>query len=277
MKFAYKEDGTVTGLNRAGQEGELTGTCSYTEDMTVLEPYKMDVRFYTAPGGVLVAASASEQAQLIKQIEKDKALAMQTEAVEARKREENLKDFPYNGNTYVADQESIQATQNECLAQDPADKILTLRGTAQEGCWAVRGGGAVPYTAGEFIVFATKNRIIDDYQYQTRHQQVAEMVFERVLSDPQDRFDEYIRLLNALDISFNSDHDAFLDIITARKLIVSFVLNEIFMVFSISANSPRNYTVLYAAVTMCLYNRTNLSFPQRSFHFVFRAACLPER
>ncbi|MBW1795257.1 MAG: SIR2 family protein [Deltaproteobacteria bacterium] len=74
----------------------------------------------------------------------------------------------------------------------------------------------------EFIVFARENRIIGDYQYQTRHQQIAEMVFERALSDPQDRFDEYIRLLNALDISFNSDHDAFFDIIKARKLIDNF-------------------------------------------------------
>lgn len=74
----------------------------------------------------------------------------------------------------------------------------------------------------EHIVFARENRIIGDYQYQTRHPQVAEMVFERALSDPQDRFDEYIRLLNALDISFNSDHDAFFDIIKAKKLIDNF-------------------------------------------------------
>ena len=74
----------------------------------------------------------------------------------------------------------------------------------------------------EFIVFARENRIIGDYQYQTRHQQVAEMVIERVLKDFQYRFDEYIRLLNALDISFSSDHNAFFDIIKAKKLIDNF-------------------------------------------------------
>jgi len=74
----------------------------------------------------------------------------------------------------------------------------------------------------EHVVFAKKNRVIDDYQYQTRHPHVAEMVFERVLSEIQDRFDEYIRLLNALDISFNSDREVFYDFIKARKLLESF-------------------------------------------------------
>lgn len=74
----------------------------------------------------------------------------------------------------------------------------------------------------EFIVFAKYNSIIGDFQYQTRHQQVADMVFERVLCGYQERYDEYIRLLDALDVSFNSDREVFSHIINAKKLIRTF-------------------------------------------------------
>jgi len=74
----------------------------------------------------------------------------------------------------------------------------------------------------EFIVFARKNNVIGDYEYQTRHPQVAEMVFDRVLSDAQERYDEIIHVLNALDISFNSDREAFFNITKAKKLIDNF-------------------------------------------------------
>ena len=43
----------------------------------------------------------------------------------------------------------------------------------------------------EFIVFARMNEKIRDYEYRTRHSHIAEIVFERVLSRSQDRFDEY--------------------------------------------------------------------------------------
>jgi tetratricopeptide (TPR) repeat protein len=70
----------------------------------------------------------------------------------------------------------------------------------------------------EYIVFATENKVIDDYEYRTRHPHIAEIVFETVLVDEQDRYDEYIRILAALDIDYNADRDAFKGMTNAREL-----------------------------------------------------------
>lgn len=74
----------------------------------------------------------------------------------------------------------------------------------------------------EFIVFNERDYFINDYVYFTRHPFIAQIIFEIVLKNEQDRYDEYVRILNNLNIDYNSDWFAFLDIINARKL------NEVF-------------------------------------------------
>jgi len=74
----------------------------------------------------------------------------------------------------------------------------------------------------EFIVFASKNETIGDYEYRSRHSQIAEMVFEEVLVNPQDRYDEYIRIINAIDVGYNSDRSAFKGLTNARQLLSLF-------------------------------------------------------
>jgi tetratricopeptide (TPR) repeat protein len=69
------------------------------------------------------------------------------------------------------------------------------------------------------IVFARMNEKIRDYEYRSRHSHIAEIVFERVLSQPTDRYDEYIRIINAIDVDFSSDREAFKGIINARELL----------------------------------------------------------
>lgn len=70
----------------------------------------------------------------------------------------------------------------------------------------------------EFIVFNERDYYINDFVYSTRHPFIAQMIFEQVLSTEQERYDEYIRLLQNIDIDYNSDWNAFLDIIKARNL-----------------------------------------------------------
>lgn len=74
----------------------------------------------------------------------------------------------------------------------------------------------------EFIVFNERDYKINDYVYSTRHPYIAQIIFELVLKDQQERYDEYIRILNNVDIDYSSDWSAFLDIINAKNL------NEIF-------------------------------------------------
>ena len=70
----------------------------------------------------------------------------------------------------------------------------------------------------EHVVFTRFDDNIRDYVYLSRHPHIAEIVFERVLATPQERYDEYIRLLACMDIDFNSDREAFKGLTSARQL-----------------------------------------------------------
>ena len=70
----------------------------------------------------------------------------------------------------------------------------------------------------EFIVFAMEDKNSRDHVYLSRHPIVAEMVVERVLTDQQARFDEYLRILGALDLGYSSDRYAFIRLVNARDL-----------------------------------------------------------
>jgi tetratricopeptide (TPR) repeat protein len=74
----------------------------------------------------------------------------------------------------------------------------------------------------EFIVFARKDRIIGDFMYQSRHSHIADLVFEKVLTNAQDRYDEYVRVISALDVSYNTDREAFIGLLKAKPLIELF-------------------------------------------------------
>jgi tetratricopeptide (TPR) repeat protein len=71
----------------------------------------------------------------------------------------------------------------------------------------------------EFIVFASKDDVINDYIYRSRHSHIAEIVFERVLNHRQDRYDEYVKIISALDTDYNSDREAFKKLINAKSLL----------------------------------------------------------
>lgn len=71
----------------------------------------------------------------------------------------------------------------------------------------------------EYIVFARMNEKIRDYEYRTRHSHIAEIVFERVLNQNQDRFDEYMRIINSIDVDYSADFEALKGIVNARELL----------------------------------------------------------
>lgn len=71
----------------------------------------------------------------------------------------------------------------------------------------------------ESVVFSHYDYKIQDQVYLSRHSHIAEIVFSRVLSTPQDRFDEYSRIIAALDYDYYSDRQAFYGITKANELI----------------------------------------------------------
>jgi hypothetical protein len=48
-----------------------------------------------------------------------------------------------------------------------------------------------------------------DHIYTARHEHVAEMVFERVLTEPEARFNQIVRIMGGMNLDFNSDRTAF--------------------------------------------------------------------
>jgi len=61
-----------------------------------------------------------------------------------------------------------------------------------------------------------------DVHYSARHSEIAELVFRRALTNTEDRYNEYINIINKINISFSSDKSSF------RSLIRAKALNELF-------------------------------------------------
>jgi cold shock CspA family protein len=74
----------------------------------------------------------------------------------------------------------------------------------------------------DFIVFTMEDKNSRDYVYLSRHPIVAEMVVQQALADQQTRFDEYLRILMALDLGYSSDRYAFIRLVNARELMSFF-------------------------------------------------------
>jgi hypothetical protein len=70
----------------------------------------------------------------------------------------------------------------------------------------------------EHVVFAVNDPMIRDYTYRARHPHIAEVVFTRILSNAEERFDAYIRTLKALSLAYSADEKAFWRMTRGRKL-----------------------------------------------------------
>lgn len=78
----------------------------------------------------------------------------------------------------------------------------------------------------ERVVFTRYDYRARDYAYQARHPHIAEIVFERVLKNEDDRFDTYLRCLDALNIDYKPDRIAFSALIKGRAVLDLFPSHE---------------------------------------------------
>jgi hypothetical protein len=74
----------------------------------------------------------------------------------------------------------------------------------------------------ELIVKTRYNPIIRDYEYSARHPHIAEIVFEEILRDAEERLAECIRCLQNLNVSFEADRKAFRRLTRANDLLQVF-------------------------------------------------------
>jgi tetratricopeptide (TPR) repeat protein len=74
----------------------------------------------------------------------------------------------------------------------------------------------------ESVVYHHRNYVINDYVFKTRHQHIAELVFEQVLIDQESRFEKYISIISKLDVDYDSDRQVFIALTNAKKLMEVF-------------------------------------------------------
>jgi len=71
----------------------------------------------------------------------------------------------------------------------------------------------------EEVVQTSDDLSYGDFNYRARHPQIAEIVFQRVLANPDDKFAEYAKVLQALNISYSVDYTAFKKLLQAKALL----------------------------------------------------------
>lgn len=74
----------------------------------------------------------------------------------------------------------------------------------------------------EHVVSVRSDPMIKDHLYAARHPLIAGIVFERILTDPNARYDEYSRLVVGLNLSYETDRSAFFQLMRARVLLELF-------------------------------------------------------
>ena len=78
----------------------------------------------------------------------------------------------------------------------------------------------------EHVVHTAYDPLLRDYTYASRHPQIAEIVFQRVLVDHELRLDKYLRCLTALNIDYGTDARAFRQMVRGRTLEQLFPVRE---------------------------------------------------
>ncbi len=70
----------------------------------------------------------------------------------------------------------------------------------------------------EKVVMVEERHATGDYHYRARHSEIAQIVFDRALCDSDDRYDEYIRILSHLNLSFDVDMQSFRRLLRAKSV-----------------------------------------------------------
>jgi SIR2-like domain len=79
----------------------------------------------------------------------------------------------------------------------------------------------------EHVVKTEMDRNIRDHVYHARHPHIAEIVFERILKTQEQRYEEYIRCINGMNIDYSTDRKAFNAMTRGRAVIEMFPNHEL--------------------------------------------------
>lgn len=74
----------------------------------------------------------------------------------------------------------------------------------------------------EQIISTVENKKIKEYFYAARHSDIAEIIYSNVLRDQEERFDEFLKCLACLNISYETDRKVFYRMIRTSSLLDEF-------------------------------------------------------
>ena len=113
----------------------------------------------------------------------------------------------------------------------------------------------------EHVVLAKKPTEAKDYSYSARHPEIAQIIFERILTDPIERFNEYVRILKQLNVSFSSDFRSFRKLVRAKSLHDLFPDDDsVKEIFSVAGMTVGEDAFLYHQLANYERVRTNGNF-----------------
>ena len=70
----------------------------------------------------------------------------------------------------------------------------------------------------EYVVHSHWDRYAGDRMYKARHQHIADLVFQLVLTDQESRYDQLMRIMGGMNIDYSSDYEAFRFLIRGRHI-----------------------------------------------------------
>jgi Flp pilus assembly protein TadD/cold shock CspA family protein len=98
----------------------------------------------------------------------------------------------------------------------------------------------------DHVIETGVHRASGDYYYEARHPEIAQIVFTRILSNRDDRLDEYLRIVSNLNLSFDTDRDSFRGLLRAKALQELFPdYNDVRAIFDAAASVGEREAYLF--------------------------------
>ena len=79
----------------------------------------------------------------------------------------------------------------------------------------------------EHVVRSHIDHYVGDRMYSSRHAHIADMVFQQVLREPEQRFDQVLRVLEGINLDYTSDNEAFRALSRGRLMADIFASQEL--------------------------------------------------
>ena len=235
----------VNALDRILSETQQRGiplTIIAAESYSLWQIYCARLNDFVTSDYPLRNLSETEIEELVSLLEKNGSLGVRLERMTPRERVDEFLD--------VADRQLLvalhEATQGEPLEVIVEREYRQLRPKSAQALYltaCVLNRLQVPVRAGlisrvhgvpfqqfkeellgplDHVVKPYFDPIVKDYMYKARHPHIADLIFQRVLNQPDDRFREYSNLLTEMNIAYRTDELAFEGMMKGKSIVELF-------------------------------------------------------